>query len=162
MSGRYYIKKHRREKQTKQPAPQFVIRRVHPVTGVIAWQGRYYNLYKSFQTQEDCTAFVEGILNNNVDLITREMVVIKHYLDPKRKEIVVETKGICEEENLYFTERYEGEHPGLNQVENFIQACFIRWKVVFPRLNAVYVNKLYQRKQIGYINADRLANNRAA
>lgn len=121
---------------------------------MIAWQGRYFNLYRSYQTQEEGTAFVEGLLNNQHELITRDMVVVQTHLDRKRKEIVVETKGICDDEHLYFTERYEGEHPGENQVENFIQSCFIRWKVVFPRLNAAYVNKLYQRKQIGYRNVD--------
>lgn len=150
MSGRYYVKKHRREKQTKERTPQFVVRRVHPGSGMISWQGRYYNLYRTFALEADCLGWVEALLNNDTSRITRDMVVVKHQIDRKHREIYVELKGIFEEDNTYFTEKYEGEWPSDAQIENFLQACFVRWLILFRRLNDGHTSKLLKRQQIGY------------
>ena len=162
MSGRYYVKKHRREKQTKECTPQFVIRRVHPGSGLISWQGRYYNLYKTFSNEGDCLQFVESLLNGDVSQLTRSMVMTKHHIDKKHREIYVEVKGLFESDNTYFIEKFQGDWPSDVHVENFLQSCFVSWIILFKRLNSDYINKLYQRKQIGFRNADRLENNRAA
>lgn len=82
------------------------------------------------------------------------MVVLNVSHRLKRKEIIIETKGIFDKENLYFAEKYEGDLPSEVQVENFTQTCFIRWKVIFQRCNIEYVNSLYNRKLIGFKNVD--------
>lgn len=162
MSGRYYVKKHRNEKQTKERTAQFVVRRVYPGSKLVSWQGRYYNLYRSFPTEEESLHFVESLLNGDTSLINRNMVVNLVQINEKKKEIYVELKGLFEVDNTYFCEKFEGEWPSDVQVENFVQSCFIRWIVLFKRLNEEYVNKLYKRQQIGYRYADRHLNNRAA
>ncbi len=82
------------------------------------------------------------------------MVIVHHTIDQKKKEIYVELKGIFDSDNTYFIEKYEGEWPSDAQVENLLQTSFIRWVVLFRRFNAQYVEKLYQRKQLGFRHAD--------
>lgn len=82
------------------------------------------------------------------------MVIVHHTIDQKKKEIYVELKGIFDSDNTYFIEKYEGEWPSDAQVENLLQTSFIRWVVLFRRFNAQYVEKLYQRKQLGFRHVD--------
>ncbi len=154
MPKRYYLKKHRQDKRTKKDTPLFLVRR--PLSGDHreTWQVRYTNLCKTFYHEHEAVAYAEGLLNGNVSLIETNQVLIGYTINPKKKEIIVEMKGVLcdhrDNENTYFIEKYQGEYPSDNQLKHFIESCVLKWKMVFVKQNRIYAESLYKRKFIGY------------
>jgi hypothetical protein len=159
MTGRFHIKKFRRQDSTGGTLPLFISKRSknNKETNE-AYQVRYGGICKTFPTVEKSITFTEKILNNQLEDIVKTDIIISSEFVKEENEIRIVTKGIDRDEPYFFSEKIKKNVPLQFQIDTFESSCYVMWKLYFMKFNTEYRLTLLRKNWIGNTHVNRPTN----